>query len=150
MRRLMLAIRPGVWVATVAMLVTGGLVAAPATPAMAASGCVTETFTTADAGTFLTCVKDAQVLLNNIRNDLSPALPDITVDGFYGNQTFNDVEQFQEDVDLLHLRAPVLAVDGKLGPQTWWWLCDENSIFKFQGTFWHDAGCATEGPSPPA
>jgi len=35
MKRLMFAIRPGVWVAAVAMLVTGGIVAAPATTAMA-------------------------------------------------------------------------------------------------------------------
>lgn len=146
MKRLMLAIRPGVWVAAVAMVVTGGIVAAPATPAMAASGCVTETFTTADEGTFLQCVEDGQVLLNNIRNDQVPARPDISVDGHYGPQTEGDVRAFQTDIS--DLPQPI-TIDGKLGPQTWWWLCQINSNFLFTGTFWHSAGCATEGPSPP-
>jgi len=142
MRRLVLAIRPGVWVAAVAILVTGGIVAAPATPAMALSGCVTETFTIADQNTFLRCVKDAQVLLNNIRNDLNPTRPDITVDGFYGPQTANDVNLFQQELN--NLPGVTVTVDSKLGLQTWAWLCAINQQNGFRGTFWNDAGCATE------
>jgi peptidoglycan hydrolase-like protein with peptidoglycan-binding domain len=144
MRRAMLAIRPGVWVAAVAMLVTGGILAAPATPAMAASGCVTQNFTTADQGVVLDCVKDAQVLLNNIRKDESPNLPNLLqVDGRYGPLTSGDVTQFQKDMNLL-FGAGTLAVDGDLGPHTWGFLCSENSFFGFQGQFWHAAGCATD------
>jgi len=128
------------------MLVTSGIVAAPATPAMAASGCVTENFTIADQNTFLTCVKDAQVLLNNIRNDLKPVRPDINVDGFYGPQTEGDVQAFQVDIADL---GDTITIDGKLGPQTWWYLCAGNNTFNFQGTFWSNAGCATIGPNPP-
>ena len=146
MRRLMLAIRPGVWIAAVAMLVTGGIVAAPATPAMAASGCVTETFTTADQNTFLTCVEDAQVLLNNIRSDFFGS-QDLQVDGLYGPNTQQDVTNFQTAV---YFGGNTITIDGKLGPQTWWWLCHSNAVHGFKGTFWHDAGCATEGSSPPA
>ena len=143
MRRLVLAIRPGVWVAAVAMLVTGGIVAAPATPAMAASGCVTQTFTTANEGTFLQCVQDAQVLLNNIRNDLNPARPVIATDGHYGPLTQADVAQFQEGANNLGVGAN-LTIDGILGPHTWLWLCTINEEEQFTGAFWHNAGCATE------
>ena len=148
MNRLMRAIRPGVWVAAVAMLVTGGIVATPATPAMAASGCVTQNFTTADQNTFLTCVKDGQVLLNNLRGFplFFPGLQQLTVDGFYGPHTEGDVRAFQTDIANAN---ETITIDGKLGPQTWWWLCRENFDFGFTGTFWHDAGCATEGPNPP-
>jgi len=145
MRGLMRAIRPGVWVAAIAMLVTGGIVATPATPAMAASGCVTETFTTADEGLVLQCVKDGQVLLNNLNSIGFPDLQTLTVDGSYGPLTAGDVEQFQDD--LAH--GGGVTDDGMLGPQTWWWLCKENQNNRFTGTFWHDAGCATEGTSPP-
>jgi putative peptidoglycan binding protein len=144
MRRLKRAIRPGVWVAAVAMLVTGGIVATPATTAMAASGCVTQTFTTADQGTVLTCVKDAQVLLNNLHSIGPPGFPglqNLTVDGSYGQHTAADVRQFQKDVNIQQ--------DSQLGPQTWWFLCVNNGDNGFRGTFWHDAGCATEGPNPP-
>lgn len=140
MKRLMLAIRPGVWVAAVAMLVTGGIVAAPATTAMAASGCVTETFSILDQNTVLRCVKDEQVLLNNIR--VGFGLQQLTVDGLYGPHTTSDVRTFQADIPI--------KVDGITGPQTWWWLCDSNGANGFTGTFWHDAGCSTEGPNPPA
>jgi hypothetical protein len=149
MKRFMLAIRPGVWVAAVAMLVTGGIVAAPATIAIAASGCVTETFTIADQNTVLQCVKDGQVLLNNLWSTRAKTgitgLQQLTVDGQYGPHTKADVTSFQENF------APAgVTVDGKLGPQTWWWVCRINSNLGFQGTFWHGAGCNTEGPNPPA
>jgi len=142
MRRLLPAIRPGVWVAAIAMLVTGGIVAAPATPAMAASGCVIQNFTTQDEGTFLKCVDDGQVLLNNlIGNPFLGNLQRLMVDGHYGPHTAADVLAFQKDVNIQQ--------DSQLGPQTWWFLCRNNAINGFTGAFWHDAGCATEGPNPP-
>jgi hypothetical protein len=142
MRRIGLAIRPGVWVAAVAMLVTGGVVAMPATPAMAATGCVTQNFSTANEGTFLQCVQDAQVLLNNVRNELAPLRPDIATDGHYGPQTAGDVGMFQLDINNLN-GANTLAVDEVLGPHTWVWLCAINEETQHTGAFWHDAGCAT-------
>jgi hypothetical protein len=110
---------------------------------MAASGCVTETFSTADQNTSLTCVKDAQVLLNNVRNDLNPTRPAIATDGFYGALTEGDVANFQLGVDHLPVGAN-LTIDGILGPQTWSWLCAINEEEQFTGAFWHNAGCATE------
>jgi peptidoglycan hydrolase-like protein with peptidoglycan-binding domain len=146
MKRLILAIRPTVWVAAVAMLMTG-IVAAPATTAMAATGCVTETFSISDQNTVLQCVRDEQVLLNNIwsagiRSGIV-GLQQLTVDGQYGPHTQSDVHSFQVGVS-------TITVDGITGPQTWWHLCSINSNLGFTGAFWHGAGCNTEGPNPPA
>lgn len=110
----------------------------------AASGCVTETFTTADQNTYLQCVRDEQVLLNNLVGIL-PDVQQIMVDGLYGMHTYNDVKSFQGDFTL-----EGVTVDGKTGPQTWWWVCRINFDNKFTGVYWHDAGCNTEPSKPPA
>jgi hypothetical protein len=143
MKRLILAIRPTVWVAAVAMLMAG-IVVAPTTTAMAATGCVTEEFTISDQNTVLQCVRDEQVLLNNLRSARGNpfGLQQLTVDGQYGPNTRNDVITFQG--------IEGITVDGRTGPQTWWWVCRSNSALGFTGAFWHDAGCNTEGPNPPA
>jgi peptidoglycan hydrolase-like protein with peptidoglycan-binding domain len=108
----------------------------------AASGCVTETFTTADQNTDLQCVRDEQVLLNNLRSIGFAGLQQLTIDGQYGSHTTSDVVSFQKDI-------PITA-DGRTGPQTWWNLCHYNSVWGFTGVYWHDAGCNTEPSTPPA
>jgi peptidoglycan hydrolase-like protein with peptidoglycan-binding domain len=108
-----------------------------------ASGCVTEDFSEADENTYEVCVRDEQVLLNNLWNGyVFSNLQELTVDGYYGPNTESDVLFFQVDAGITR--------DGITGPQTWWWLCHINSINGFQGVYWHGAGCATEGSSPPS
>lgn len=108
-----------------------------------ASGCVTQDFSEADEGTYEVCVRDEQVLLNNLWNGyVLSNLQEISVDGYYGPQTESDVLFFQADAGI--------TKDGITGPQTWWWLCHINAINGFQGAYWHGAGCATEGSSPPS
>jgi len=108
-----------------------------------ASGCVTEDFSQADEGTYEPCVRDEQVLLNNIWSvHVLPGLQDLATDGLYGPKTTSDVYTFQGDLGI--------SYDGVTGPQTWWWVCHINSNAGFTGTYWHDAGCATEGASPPS
>ena len=107
------------------------------------SGCVTEDFSEADEGTYEPCVRDEQVLLNNLWSvHVLPGLKDLTVDGYYGPDTTSDVYTFQGDL--------AITYDGVTGPQTWWWVCHINSNAGFTGTYWHDAGCATETASPPS
>jgi peptidoglycan hydrolase-like protein with peptidoglycan-binding domain len=111
--------------------------------AEATSGCVTETFTTADEPYYEACVNDAQILLNDLWY-YQQAHPGIylganrllTVDGSYGPNTAADVGYFQVAVGD--------KVDEKLGPQTWYSLCREDWLFGYTGTYWHDAGCGTE------
>jgi peptidoglycan hydrolase-like protein with peptidoglycan-binding domain len=127
----------------VAVAVTAGVASASTTAASAShvhaapSGCVTELFTIADENTYLVCVRDEQVLLNNLwsTGHFSPMFQ-ITVDGYYGPNTRNDVEAFQ---GIVHI-----TVDGETGLQTWSNLCAYNSAWGFTGVYWHDAGCATE------
>jgi peptidoglycan hydrolase-like protein with peptidoglycan-binding domain len=102
-----------------------------------ASGCVTETFDISDEGTYEPCVADEQILLNDLWRYGDPG-PDqlLTVDGYYGPDTTNDVISFQETWGI--------GVDGITGPQTWATLCEVDQAYGFTGTYWHDAGCATE------
>lgn len=102
-----------------------------------ASGCVTETFSTADENTFEACVDDEQVLLNDLHS-ANPgfANQELTVDGQYGPKTASDVTSFQG--------AAGIKKDGITGPQTWNSLCSLASQLGFRGTFWQDAGCPTE------
>jgi peptidoglycan hydrolase-like protein with peptidoglycan-binding domain len=122
-----------------------GHVTAPrvAQAAAAPSGCVTETFTTGDQNTNESCVVDAQILLNDIWS-YQQAHPKVylgagqllTVDGSYGPHTATDVGSFQ-------FRQKITD-DEKLGPQTWDQLCKVDFGLGYRGTYWHDAGCATE------
>lgn len=106
--------------------------------AAAAAGCVTQTFGIWDENTYERCVRDEQVLLNDLyyagvagaTNGL------IKVDGYYGNKTFWDVVVWQE--------FEHITIDGKTGPQTWDHLCVADWDLGFTGTYWHDAGCNTE------
>jgi peptidoglycan hydrolase-like protein with peptidoglycan-binding domain len=112
----------------------------------AASGCVTEQFGIWDQNTYEVCVRDEQVLLNNIwSKGVVPGLRDLSVDGFYGSNTTADVTNFQTD-----FHEAGVSIDGITGPQTWWWVCHINSNLGFRGTYWQGAGCNTEGGSPPA
>jgi zinc D-Ala-D-Ala carboxypeptidase len=119
-------------VVALATALTGAAIIAPS--ASAATGCVTRTF--GESNTYQQCVRDEQVMLNDLRyahvggpNQL------LTVDGYYGAHTFSDVKSFQTVYSL--------RVDGITGPQTWRELCLIDSDNDFVGAYWHDAGCAT-------
>jgi zinc D-Ala-D-Ala carboxypeptidase len=131
--------------ATRSAAATAASASAPVTGVRAAdsSGCVTEDFSEADEGIYEVCVRDEQILLNNLWNGyVLSNLQEISVDGYYGPQTEADVLMFQADAGI--------SRDGITGPQTWWWLCHINATHGFQGVYWHGAGCATEGSSPPS
>jgi Putative peptidoglycan binding domain len=117
-----------------------GHVTAPQAPA--AAGCVTEQFGTWDENTYELCVRDEQVLINDLvysessKNiDLGATGP-LTVDGYYGPATGLSVGFFQEFWSL--------KVDEITGPQTWAKLCYLDWEWGFRGAYWHDAGCNTE------
>jgi hypothetical protein len=139
-----------------AALVTLGTTAASAAPttastpahvtapraAEATSGCVTETFTEADEPYYEQCVADEQILLNDIwysqeNTEIYLGVIELlTVDGSYGPDTTSDVEAFQGFYGD--------EVDGKTGPMTWGTLCSSDYYLGYHGTYWNDAGCATE------
>ena len=130
--------RVGMIVLALATALTGAAITAPS--ASAASGCVTQTFGTWDESTYQQCVRDEQILLNNLSSiDLGVTNQLLTVDGYYGPHTFSDVTWFQLN--------DFLQPDGITGPQTWRVLCAVNREGRFTGVYWHDAGCATE-PGP--
>jgi peptidoglycan hydrolase-like protein with peptidoglycan-binding domain len=115
-----------------------GHVAAPrAAAATEATGCVTEDFSEADEGTYEPCVLDEQVLLNDVydAHDVGPNQL-LATDGYYGPDTTSDVTSFQKAWDL--------EVDGITGPQTWDQLCVLDYELGYRGTYWHNAGCASE------
>jgi peptidoglycan hydrolase-like protein with peptidoglycan-binding domain len=120
-----------------------GHVTAP--QAQATSGCVTVEFGIWDENTYEQCVRDEQILLNNLYyNGIVYVNQGLTVDGYYGPDTYSAVRSFQTDI------PQPAYIDGITGPQTWWWLCHINSANGFSGVYWHDAGCATEPGSPPS
>lgn len=108
------------------------------------SGCVTETFTINDEPYYEPCVADEQILLNDIWNTQEKTeiylgvIELLTVDGSYGPDTTSDVEAFQG----FYLGGD--QVDGKTGPITWDTLCSTDYNLGYHGTYWNDAGCATE------
>lgn len=124
-----------------AKAVTAGYVTT-AQAAAAPSGCVTETFTEADEPDRLTCVTDAQILLNDLwyyerDNHTDDGIYQLlTVDGSYGPDTADDVGTFQGKW--------FLQLDDKLGPHTWYELCAVDRDAGYTGAYWHGAGCATE------
>jgi hypothetical protein len=132
----------GMIVLALATALTGVAIIAPG--ASAATGCVTRTF--GESNTYQQCVRDEQVLLNDLWDDgLRGPNQLLTVDGYYGSHTFSDVQAFQ----LAWHNVPGLPValagpvDGITGPKTWNWLCSIDQANRFTGIYYHDAGCAT-------
>ena len=120
-----------------------GHVTAP--QAAEATGCVAIEFGIWDENTYEQCVRDEQILLNNLYyNSVVYLNQGLKVDGYYGPDTYSDVRSFQTDI------PQPAYIDGITGPQTWWWLCHINSANGFSGVYCHDAGCATEPGSPPS
>ena len=114
-----------------------GHVSAPRA-ADAATGCVTVQFGTWDENTYEQCVRDEQILLNDLHYGLVDGMNDVpllTVDGYYGPDTTSDVYTFQGDL--------AITYDGITGPQTWSALCTIAGNVGYQGVYWHDAGCAS-------
>ena len=112
-----------------------GHVTAP--QAAAAAGCMTQTFGIWDENTYERCVRDEQVLLNDLwYNDHHITNRLLTVDGYYGHNTFNAVVSFQA---FSHIRE-----DGITGRDTWDPVCVDDWDLGYTGFYWHDAGCNTE------
>jgi hypothetical protein len=130
-----LAIAP---IGVAAVSFAGLAIAAPG--AYASTGCVTRTFDILlDGNTYQPCVLDMQVLLNNLygKHVVGPNQRLVT-DGYFGVNTGNDVVGFNLWWD---------DVPGQLGemtPTSWDALCGLNAGQGFRGTYWHNAGCATE------
>jgi peptidoglycan hydrolase-like protein with peptidoglycan-binding domain len=135
--------------ATAAAATASGSAASHLTAAQAAqtaadpSGCVEETFNENDQYTYEPCVVDEQILLNDIwsvqekTGDYLGVNPQpLSVDGYYGPDTTSDVETFQG--------SHGDHVDGWTGPMTWDSICTAVYFLGFHGTYWNDAGCATE------
>ncbi|MCH8611559.1 peptidoglycan-binding domain-containing protein [Arsenicicoccus dermatophilus] len=59
-------------------------------------------------------VKQAQCLLNANNRIMGLGLPNLAVDGDYGDRTYQMVIRFQ--------KAMEIKADGIVGPQTWYWL----------------------------
>jgi peptidoglycan hydrolase-like protein with peptidoglycan-binding domain len=102
-----------------------------------ATGCVTQTFAIWDENTYERCVRDEQILFNDLWSlGKANVTQHLTVDGYYGPETFSVVVGFQEFENI--------GVDGITGPQTWFALCVADWDLGFTGAYWHDAGCNTE------
>jgi peptidoglycan hydrolase-like protein with peptidoglycan-binding domain len=106
--------------------------------AAAAAGCVTDTFTTRYVNTYEQCVRDEQVLLNDLHYGLVDGMeraPLLTVDGYYGPHTYSVVRFFQGQIGF--------TPNGITDPKTWKGLCVIAYKTNFTGVYWHDAGCAS-------
>lgn len=104
--------------------------------ASTATACVFLDFGIWDENTYLRCVRDEQILLNDLRYDHVPGPNQLLkVDGYYGSHTTSDVKSFQTQY--------VLQIDGITGPMTWRMLCEVDEYYKFTGVYWYDAGCAS-------
>lgn len=129
--------RIGALAATAIAAGTAALIPLSAGTASAAqSGCAAQTFSTSNGGAVNRCVRDEQILLNDLRSihDKGPNQT-LAVDGLYGPGTASDVRAFQG--------AWGIGVDGITGPQTWGTLCVETFDKNFRGVYWTDAGCPT-------
>lgn len=149
-RRILTLAITGTAVATVAALVTLGTTGASTTTttsahltakaAVAPSGCVTEIFTEYDEPDSLSCVQDAQILLNDLwyyQTDHPGVYLGtdqlLTVDGAYGPDTASDVGSFQAQWKL--------SLDHELGPKTWADLCYVDALHGYDGVYYRAAGC---------
>lgn len=127
---------PAATLSGVAIMLAGTAIAAPG--ASAATGCVTQTF--GYSNYYQACVDDLQVLLNDLyyKGAAGPDRP-LTTDGYFGPLTSDDVGHFNSVWGRGYLEEAT--------PATWYDLCYEDNAWGFHGTFWHNAGCATE-PAP--
>lgn len=99
----------------------------------AATTCVHRTF--ARSNTYQPCVRDLQVLMDDLRY-ISVLGPNqlLATDGYYGPRTASDVAAFNH-----HYWGRTLA--GTTTHLTWRGLCRLALLFEFHGAYWHRAGC---------
>ncbi|HEY2508908.1 MAG TPA: peptidoglycan-binding domain-containing protein [Streptosporangiaceae bacterium] len=102
------------------------------------TGCVADQFGIWDEDTYEQCVRDLQILLNDLY-DIGRPGPNqrLTVDGYYGPDTESDVYAFQ----LIGYYGGPIDHDGIAGPQTWDELCQDDEDNGFRGAYFQDAGC---------
>lgn len=123
---------PGTMMATA----TPGHVTTPGIKSGGHSPCVAQSFGTWDSGTYLECVADMQVLLNDLYyiGD-RPPYSLLATDGHFGPLTAGQVEAFNY--------AEELYANGSVAkPTTWQDLCITDSRAGFHGAYWHNAGCS--------
>lgn len=114
-----------------AVALTGAAIAASG--ASAATPCVDRTF--GPTNTYQPCVRDEQILLNDLWYDRDPGPNQpLTVDGYYGPHTASDVLAFNSHWEVFNAGSTTI-------PTTWRLLCGEDNFWGFHGIYWHDAGC---------
>ncbi len=118
-------------VVALAVALTGAAILVPG--ASAATPCVDRTF--GPSNTYQPCVRDEQILLNDLWYGQDPGPNQLlTVDGYYGPRTASDVLAFNEHSEVFNAGRTTI-------PTTWAVLCGEDNFWGFHGIYWHDAGC---------
>jgi hypothetical protein len=119
----------------VAFAVAISAVAIEAPRASASTACVSQTLGPRD--TYQPCVRDEQVLLNDLWYVRAPGPSQaLTTDGYYGSRTAGDVASFNDYLFLSRGPHPATTT-----PDTWKWLCLADQVYGFVGVDWHGAGC---------
>lgn len=116
-----------------ALAVALTVAAVRASGASAATSCVYRTFGL--SSTYQPCVQDEQVLLNDLWSiHVDGPNQRLTTDGYYGNNTANDVAHFND-------WWLGFYPDWITPPVTWHWLCVLTGENGFEGAYWHAASC---------
>lgn len=136
-------------VGLVCLSALGGLAIFRAEPSYAApSGCVNRVFSRSEEFTPEACVRDLQGMLDNLwRHQTawnSPSLPQLTWiagDGFYGQNTYDDVKSFNE---ARGIPGDPPRHEGRTTAQTWSELClMVLDVTHREGDDYVNAGCPT-------
>lgn len=118
-------------VVALAVALTGAAIMAAG--ASAATQCVYRTF--GPSNTYQPCVRDEQILLNDLWYDHSPGVNQLlATDGYYGPHTASDVASFTRYFD----RSDPTATTDR---DTWITLCQTDWNDGFHGSYWQDVGC---------
>jgi hypothetical protein len=122
-----------------ALAVALAVAAIGASGASAATTCVHQTFTLSPF-TYRPCVRDEQILLNDLRYAHVRG-PDqlLATDGYYGTRTANDVSSFNYSNPVSRIRTEYV---GETTPDTWAVLCSLDRGYGFTGAYWRAAGCS--------
>jgi hypothetical protein len=120
-------------VAALAVAISGVAIEAPR--ASAATACVSQTL--GPRGAYQACVRDEQVLLNDLWYVHAPGPSQaLETDGIYGSHTASDVTSFNDYLFLSRGPHPATTTPG-----TWKWLCLADQVYGFVGVDWQGAGC---------
>jgi hypothetical protein len=122
--------------AALAVACTGSVIVASG--ASASTACVYGDF--GISNTYQPCVRDEQVLLNDLRSAHLPGPNQLlATDGYYGIHTANDVSSFN------YVYGVRTKYVGETTPETWGFVCVAAGEHGFRGAYWQAAGCPTFG-----